>query len=154
MLEINRPARPTSQDRLVGDPITLAAGSTATLTAPDGLTTDLAADQTEKTFDRPGIHRLKFSDGRELAIAVNLDPAESRTGPLKEEELIRIGVPLHTSQPLTGKALAARLEQQKDAETESQQKNWRWLLALGVAVFLIESWLAGRATRASTDAPA
>ena len=154
MLELNRPAQPTSQNHLVGDPIVLAAGSAATLTPPDGSPINLAADQAEHTFDRPGIHRLKYADGRALAIAVNLDPAESRTGPLKDEELIRIGVPLHTGQQTMNRALAARLEQQKDAETENQQKNWRWLLALGVAVFLFESWLAGRAARASADAPA
>lgn len=149
MLELNRPPRPSTQDRLVGDSLPLATfARPATLTLPDGSSATVAADATEVTFAAPGIHRLKFADGQELAVAVNLDPAESRTGPLKEEELIRIGVPLHVDPRAITLAQAARLEQQKDSETENQQKNWRWLLAFAAGIFLLESWLAGRAGRA------
>ncbi len=86
-------------------------------------------------------------------MAVNLDPAESRTGPLKEEELICIGVPLRVDATALSQTQVARLEQQKDSETEGQQKNWRWLLAIAAGIFLLESWLAGRAGRADA-APA
>lgn len=149
MLELNRPARPTTQDQIVGD--TLALGTFAlpgVLTLPDGISTNLPAGSGEVAFAQPGIHRLRFNDGKELAIAVNLDPAESRTGPLSEEELIRIGVPLNADPSTVSRTLAARIEQQKDSETESQQKNWRWLLAIAAGIFLLESWLSGRAGRA------
>jgi hypothetical protein len=114
------------------------------LTLPDGRVLDGADVGLERTYETAGIHELKFADERVIAVAVNLDPAESRTGPLKEEELIRIGVPVQADPATASKALAARVEQQKDAETESRQKNWRWLLAFAVGVFLLESWLAGR----------
>ena len=149
MLELNRPPRPSTQDRIVGDSLALAGfARPVILTLPDGTGSNLAERAAEITFASPGIHRLKFADGKELAVAVNLDPAESRTGPLKEEELIRIGVPLNVDPKNVSRTLAARLEQQKDSETESQQKNWRWLLAIAAGIFLLESWLAGRAGRA------
>jgi len=148
MLELHRPPRPPTQDRMVGDALPLATyARPGTATLPDDTTVNFAADTAEFTFNVPGIHRFKFADDQELAVAVNLDPAESRTGPLKEEELIRIGVPLHVDPQTITLAQAARLEQQKDAETESQQKNWRWLLAIAAGIFLLESWLAGRAGR-------
>ncbi len=154
MLELNRPPRPSNQERLVGDALSLAAfARPGVLTRPDNTSENLAADATEITFAVPGIHRFKFADGKELAVAVNLDPAESRTGPLKEEELIRIGVPLRVDATTLSQTQVARLEQQKDSETESQQKNWRWLLAIAAGIFLLESWLAGRAGRADA-APA
>ena len=154
MLELNRPARPSTQDRIVGDSLTLAGfARPGVLTLPDGTSSNLVASAAEITFASAGIHRLKFADGKELAVAVNLDPAESRTGPLKEEELIRIGVPMNVDPKNVSRTLAARLEQQKDSETESQQKNWRWLLAIAAGIFLVESWLSGRVGRADA-APA
>ncbi len=149
MLELNRPPRPSTQDRIVGDALALAGfARPGILALPDGTSSNIVESATEITFALPGIHRLKFADGKELAVAVNLDPAESRTGPLKEEELIRIGVPMNVDPKNVSRTLAARLEQQKDSETESQQKNWRWLLAIAAGIFLLESWLAGRAGRA------
>ncbi len=154
MLELNRPPRPSNQERLVGDVLPLSAFTKpVVLTLPDQSRQNFDDPAAEFTFGVPGIHRLKSADGQELAVAVNLDPAESRTGPLKEEELIRIGVPVKADAASLSQTQVARLEQQKDSETEGQQKNWRWLLALAAGVFLLESWLAGRAGRADA-APA
>ena len=67
---------------------------------------------------------------------------------------------LHTleGRQVTGSATAARMAreiQQKDSETEAQQKNWRWLLAAAVGIFLLESWFAGRAgSQLQAEAPA
>jgi hypothetical protein len=84
-----------------------------------------------------------------------MDPAESRTASMEDEELIRLGVPVIGS---TGSATAARIAreiQQKDSETEAQQKNWRWLLAAAVGIFLLESWFAGRAgSKLQAEVPA
>lgn len=145
MLELNRPPRPAAESRLVGDDYSLADFTRpAELKLPSGEKQSLPADQSEYTFENPGIYQIESTSGKKVSIAVNLDPAESRTAPLNEEELVRIGVPLHTNPLTISRTMAARLQQQKDSETENQQKNWRWLLAAAAGIFLLESWLAGR----------
>ncbi|HAV65038.1 MAG TPA: hypothetical protein DCY13_22045, partial [Verrucomicrobiales bacterium] len=108
MLELNHPPQPSSQERLIGDSLELADAPGATLVLPDGRTRRLDAGPDAATFEMPGIHELKLPDGKTRRYALNLDPAESRTGPLNEEELIRIGVPLHTSAGPVNPVLAAR----------------------------------------------
>lgn len=142
-LELNRPPQTEGQSLTIGDTVT-AVGQfdNATLTKPDGEVVDNAPRS--ESFETPGIYVLESDNQSKITVAVNIDSAESRTAPLEDENLIRLGVPMVGS---SEKAAAAQLEreiQQKDSETEAKQKNWRWLLAAAVGIFLIESWLSGR----------
>jgi hypothetical protein len=101
--------------------------------------------------DVPGIYKASWG-GHERLFAVNLPLEESRTKPISQDELARLGVPLgFDSQP---DAAVARVHQQhlKDAELENRQKLWRWLIvaALGVTLgeIILSGWLARRVTPA------
>jgi len=98
--------------------------------------------------DAPGIYTVN-AGGVAARFAVNLDPADSRTGPLPLERLEGMGVPLREqgSQP---KAAAEQKRRLHDAEMEGQQKIWRWLTLVALAVLLVETWLGGWATRRPT----
>jgi hypothetical protein len=153
-LEMNRPPQTDGQSLTVGDTLASAGvDGQSSLVKPDGKT---LVDATRATaFETPGIYVLKPADRAEFLVAVNLDSAESRTAPMQDEALIRLGVPITELGDSATAAQIAREIQQKDSETEAQQKNWRWLLAAAVGIFLLESFLAGRAgSRLSEEAPA
>ncbi len=94
------------------------------MTIPGGkqvaATTALFSD----TFE-PGLYKASAGTNT-FAFAVNLDPAESRTVPLAEDEFERMGLPVQRpsakneipSQKTEAKLLAGDLEQ--------HQKLWRW----------------------------
>jgi hypothetical protein len=44
--------------------------------------------------------------------------------------------------------------QLRDIELEGRQKLWQWLLVIGLALLLLESWLGGRMSRTSRIAAA
>jgi hypothetical protein len=96
--------------------------------------------------DAPGL--FKVSEGsKSYKVAVNLDPAESKTGSLDIDALRSMGVPL--------RAQAMRnLDQENRArktaaaiEVESRQKLWRWLIIAALAFVLVETWFAARLSR-------
>jgi len=96
--------------------------------------------------DAPGL--FKVSEGsKNYTVAVNLDPAESKTGSLDVDALRSMGVPLQ--------AQAMRNLDQEDrarktaaaTEVESRQKLWRWLIIAALAFVLVETWFAARASR-------
>jgi hypothetical protein len=97
--------------------------------------------------DVPGIYKASWG-GQERLFAVNLPLEESRTAPISQDELVRLGVPLGFNSEQA--AVVARVHQQhlQDAELENRQKLWRWLLvaALGVtlAEIMVSGWLARR----------
>lgn len=73
--------------------------------------------------------------------AVNLDPLETRTTAIKLEELQASGW------PLTAAVKAASEEERRQLhfrELEARQKYWQWLIAAGIVVLMLETWLAGR----------
>ena len=86
-----------------------------------------------------------------LRLAVNVDPAESRTAPLGADELERLGVPVTRARvaPAAPVSAATLL----GAEAEGRQKLWRWLVAAALLVLLAETFLAGRAIRPATSSP-
>ena len=96
--------------------------------------------------DAPGL--FKVAEGsKSYKVAVNLDPAESKTGLLDIDALRSMGVPLQAQATRNldredrGRKTAAAIE------VESRQKLWRWLIIAALAVVLVETWFAGRLSR-------
>ena len=119
--------------------------SQLTLTPPGGSTTSLSATAPH-VFTTPGLHHLKW-DGGERDIAVNLDPAESRTAPLAVEEFEKLGAPISTAAKPVAAPSPAEESLAAAAEAEGRQKLWRWLLAAVFAVLFIETLLGTRTAR-------
>jgi hypothetical protein len=153
-------APPAPAQLMVGDSLPLPGEWTRTNAAitvmrPDGSAWS-AAPGTNQLAPAltPGIYLLQAGPATQR-VAVNLDPAESRTAPLPTEELERLGAPASRS-PQTATRDRARQAQLQNAELESRQQLWRWLVVAALAVLLAETWLAGRTTRqlaASGGAP-
>ena len=121
------------------------APATRTLRGPDGRQVQIAAGAT--AFDaasEPGIYRLALKD-RDLAVAVNVAPDESRTAPVAVEELEQWGAKLGTK-PASDE-LATRQRQLQVMELENRQKLWRWLIVAVIGLLLIETARAGGLTR-------
>lgn len=122
-----------------------AAAAKYSLRGPDGEQIELPAGAA--TFDeasRPGIYRLVTAE-REVPIAVNLAPDESRTAPLAVEELEQWGAKLG-NKPVSDE-LATRQRQLQILELENRQKLWRWLIVAVIGLLLAETALAGGLTR-------
>ncbi len=135
---------------MVGDPVPLSATGPTTeptvVRPPGGAAVTLPAGKASFTQTlQPGIY--EFTTGqRTTRLAVNLDPAESRTAPLPEDQLERYGAPGPQAVPEPVQA-ARREALLQGAEAESRQKLWRWFLGATLAVLLIESALAGWTAR-------
>ena len=95
--------------------------------------------------EAPGI----YSAGN-FQFAVNLAPAESKTAPMPIDELEQLGVPIGTGP--AGTLRATRAQRFQAADTENQQKLWRWLIVGALAFLLIETFLAGRLTGLRSEA--
>ncbi|MDB5294707.1 MAG: hypothetical protein JWO31_690, partial [Phycisphaerales bacterium] len=130
-----------------------SAASRALLT-PDGRRIDLPNELTTApatAADRPGIYRI-VAGGRETPVAVNLPLDESRTAAMPVEDLERFGAKLGTAE--TAEQLAARQRQLRQAELESRQKLWRWVILGVLGLLAAETLVAGRlARRRVADAP-
>jgi len=148
LLELNGGPE-ASANRYVGDSIPLVwdqATADVTVRCPDGTEVKLAAGTTR--FDRttvPGIYQTTGAL-KPRTFAVNLDPAESRTAPLSGDALERLGVPVSSpaGPAVTTATAKTRLQ---NAELESRQGWWRWVLLASVALLVGETWLAGRTAR-------
>jgi len=77
---------------------------------------------------------------------VNLDAAESRTAPRPLDDLERLGVPLKPA-PRPATSSLQPMERRHQAELESRQKLWRWLILAAAGVMVAEIGLAGWVTR-------
>jgi hypothetical protein len=86
-------------------------------------------------------------EGGQRDIAVNLDPAESRTAPLAVEEFEKHGTPVAAPSRPAAAPSAASESLAAAAEAEGRQKLWRWLLAGVFAVLLFETLLGTRTAR-------
>jgi hypothetical protein len=124
-----------------------AAGADLTIVKPDGARRPL--EKVARSFhdtNQPGVYTFDVGERRE-SIAVNLDPAESRTSPLAVEAVEQFGPKLVNS------AAVGENENQRqhlrDAQLESRQKYWQWLIAAAFCVAISETWLAGRITKAN-----
>lgn len=122
------------------------AGAEVSVRTPSGTVVPLAQDApgfTETT--EPGIYTAT-AGSQSRPVPVNLDPVESRTKPLAEDDFERLGVPMaRTAERARAEAAQAALA--PAAEAENRQKLWRWFLAAALAVLLLETVLAGRAAR-------
>jgi hypothetical protein len=138
------PAQPSQH--YVGDLVALAASNLGPVTVarPDGTVVE-STDQAFRQTDLPGSYRVSQGTN-EWRFAVNLEPAETRTGPMAPDDLERLGVPLR-AEIAEASSSGQPARQRHEAEIEGRQKLWRWLI-LGALVLLgVESWLAGRLTR-------
>jgi hypothetical protein len=152
LLESSGDVLPLPTQYYVGDvvPLTTLAGAGQiglTVRQPDGVEMKINADTTN--FSRtltPGIYEVSSTAGKPTRFAVNLDPAESRTAPLPIDELDRLGVPMARQKAVASRE-AARQARLQNAELESRQKLWRWLLAATLLVVLGETWLASHTSR-------
>jgi len=137
--------------QLVGEPLVLPAnpsGVDRRMRRPDGTEQSIASGATNFTETlQPGIYRL-LGAGEPVALAVNLDPAESRTLPTVGEELERLGAPLGKPEAPAAE-LAARREHIQATEAEGQQKLWRWFLGATILTLLLETAAAGWSARKS-----
>jgi hypothetical protein len=120
---------------------------------PDGSRVQLSSgDALFAQTDEPGLYEISVSAvpsaGSNLVVkfAVNLDATESRTSPLAMDELERLGVPVKSA-GVTPDVQTARRLTVHNAELETRQKLWRWLIVAALTVLLVETWLAGRITR-------
>jgi hypothetical protein len=156
-LELGGGRPPETTPALVGASVRLPveglpSGAALTLKEPDGTTTNLPRGTV--TYDAarmPGVYELAAGTERRR-LAVNLDPAESRTSPLPADELERLGVPgiQMAVEPVREAQRQARLQ---NVELESRQKLWRWLLVAALVILLLETWLAGWTARRNTLNP-
>jgi hypothetical protein len=110
-----------------------------------------SADTPFSDTDTPGVYKAAWG-GHERLFAVNLPLEESRTAPISQDELARLGVPLKWDSEQA--AAVARVHQHRlqDAELENRQKLWRWLIVAALAVtfgeIILSGWLARRVTTA------
>jgi hypothetical protein len=119
----------------------------ATIMRPDGAKTLLADDaRVFADTNEPGIYTMDMIDGP-ARFAVNLDPAESNTAPLPAEAFEQVGCRL--AGKIDAAREAARQQQLRDVELESQQKLWQWLIAAALGVLIVETLLAGRLSRSA-----
>jgi hypothetical protein len=131
---------------LVGQTIDLSQHAPfAEVIDPRGRTQPLATAQPQyDATDQPGIYRF-VGTGPAWEVAVNLEPAESRTAPLDLAELQQRGVLLGDYE--SSAEIGRRERQMRDVELESHQKIWRWLLAAALMVMALETYVAGRVNR-------
>jgi hypothetical protein len=117
---------------------------------PDGQRVKLTAGARQfEATDEPGLYRIAAGD-QTFDFAVNLAAAESNTAPLDLEQLEQLGVRFGTE--LTRAERIEHERQQRDIELESRQKVWRWLIVATLVFVILETLLAGRAARQSSQA--
>ncbi|MCI0745841.1 MAG: BatA domain-containing protein [Verrucomicrobia subdivision 3 bacterium] len=96
--------------------------------------------------DAPGLYTIQ--DGAtSYRIAVNLDPAESRTAPLEVEEFEKLGVPIRSAPVKTAATIQKEHRVAQAIELEGRQRLWRWFVVAALVILLIETWFAARLSR-------
>jgi len=151
LLDESGASAPSPGQYYVGDVVPLAslAGpehGALTIRTPSGSELSLTAGETNFSQTLvPGIYTVS-SAGAPRRFAVNLDAAESRTAPIRMDELERLGAPISRQVPVAPREVQRQVRLQ-NAELESRQKLWRVLLIAAMAMLLLESWLAGRTMR-------
>ncbi|MGI9517744.1 MAG: BatA domain-containing protein [Pirellulaceae bacterium] len=109
---------------------------------PDGRDAQVAGMETgPDLFDRPGIYNFR-SGNTEFDVVVNLEAAESQTAAIPGENLEAFDVLVGT-QP-TREEIAGNMQKMKDAQLESRQRIWKWLLVAALGLLILETLLAGR----------
>jgi len=138
----------------LGDPVPAAAGTALQSMVRLAETTSEHEQVIEtEQIERPGVYQLRGGE-RVTSSAVNLAESESRTEPLGDDELERMGVILGTA--VSDEVAAQTQRQLRDVELESQQRLWQWLLIGVLGLLALETWLGGwlgrrRRTTASSE---
>jgi uncharacterized protein YegL len=118
---------------------------------PDGSLINLNTDQQAfNQTDLPGIYSIESSSGNRL-FAINLGAKECQTTPMPIENIERFGVPLMQSPDISIERTIKRRNESNIAGLEYEQKVWRWVFIILLAVSFIEIWLAGRLTGLSPE---
>jgi hypothetical protein len=146
ILEQSAGFRAAAHQFTVGERVTLPPGYTGEIKLPEG--TSKAAQSFFSDTAGPGIYAAG-----DYRFAVNLSPAESRIAPITIDEIKTLGVPVHAAADARE---MAKEEQRKRrllaTETEARQKMWRNFLLAAIVFLLAETWLSGRASRATAPA--
>jgi hypothetical protein len=125
---------------------TVTSAHAVEIVKPDQTTVRLTSDFT--ATDVPGLYHLA-SAHEQRTFAVNLSSRESRTAPMQDGTLEKLGVRLEASPLQTPVASAAVARQQQRAQVEASQRVWHKLLVGAFIVLLLEiglgGWLARRA---------
>jgi hypothetical protein len=137
------------EEHTVGDRIALAPSPDTTkglmVHKPSGAVVSLVPGTTSfDQTDEPGIYTVDTPDGPRSFI-VDLDPSESKTSPLNVETLEQFGCRL--ANPTRDRNKREELRQLHNAELESRQKLWRWLILSAIGVLIVETGLAGMVKR-------
>jgi hypothetical protein len=149
LLDRHDPRPFDTEEHTVGDRIPVAPSPDRskglTVHKPSGAAVALvpgatAFDQT----DEPGIYTIDTADGPR-SFVVDLDPTESKTSPLAVETLEQFGCRLANAS--RDKIKQDELRQLHNAELESRQKLWRWLILAAIGVLIVETGLAGMTKR-------
>jgi hypothetical protein len=137
------------EEHAIGDRIALTPSPDRTkglmVHKPSGAVVALAPAATAfDQTDEPGIYTVDTADGPR-SFVVDLDPSESKTSALNLETLEQFGCRL--ANPTRDRINRDELRQLHNAELESRQKLWRWLILAAIGVLIVETGLAGRIKR-------
>jgi len=148
-VEYLSPEHDFREDFLVNQPAPLPEGvelaDGAAVTKPDGSEALVPEGATEfGGADQPGVYSLSLAEGV-ARFAVNIDPAESDTSPIPLEQFEQLGCRL-AGRASTDADLESK-KQLRDIELERRQNLWKWMIAAVLAILIVETWLAGRASR-------
>ncbi len=144
-------ARLTVGDSLPLDSLVTSGSGKLKVTSPAGLEQEVESGESMLTQE-PGIYRVSYPSStgpRTSLFAVNLDPIESRTSALGNDELKSLGLPLEENDE--AEATLEETRQLKSRELESRQGYWQWLIVAAIGILLLETWLAGRTTAALAE---
>ena len=146
ILEQSTQMRSVSHQYIVGDVVPLPPDFSGEVRLPDGSTKGAKERFTET--GTPGVYAAG-----DFQFSVNLNPSESKIVPLTPDDLRAIGIPLSARTEPGDLAKEKQRQQHLLArDTEARQKLWRNFLLAGLALILMETWLAGRLSRAVSAA--
>jgi hypothetical protein len=149
LLNESQPGQTARAYFTINEPVPLGERDTGTarpaVTKPDGAVVKIDSDAASfPATDQPGIYTLSVTN-KPQNVAVNLDPLESKTASVGAETVEQWGCRLVKP---TALADATRQRQRlQDAQLESRQKWWQWLIVGALGVLVAETWLAGRAAK-------
>jgi hypothetical protein len=148
LLDLSIAREKTGASYIVGQVVPLPEGTTANVQKPGGMAIPLSHTNVFRLTDEPGIYTV--SNGLTFQFAVNLDPRESKTTPIPEDELERLGLPVKESETIkSAQKEREKLQHLLATELESRQKLWRWILVAALLFLLAESALGSWITRRS-----
>ena len=151
LLDLSHPLRRMDRVVEVGDEVDLGIEkdvSSVSVTLPDGITVQHKVGEAFRGTDLPGLYSVAV--GNELrTFAVNVPVSESRTAPMETDELEKNGIRIDAvgEEPKAEEPDEETARMLLKAQLENRQKLWRWAVAGAILLMLLETGLAGRASR-------